>query len=107
VRDVIQKVIATEAEAKRIVEAAKAVADSISSDAQKQAQELVARARQEARAEADGIVTVAVREAGQEKHERLARAIAEIESQVRLDETTRQRAVAGAIRCVCGQGWPT
>ena len=102
-RDVIQKVIATEAEARRIVEAARAEAVRISAGAQKQGEELVARTRQEARAEADRVVEAALKTAAQEKRERLARAVAEIDTQVQLDETARQRAVAAAIRCVCGQ----
>lgn len=59
-RDVIQKVIAAEAEGRRIVEAAKTEAERISSDAQKKAQDIVARARQEARAEAERMVEAAV-----------------------------------------------
>jgi vacuolar-type H+-ATPase subunit H len=102
-RDVIARVIATEAEARRMVEAARAEADRISSDAQKRGQELVARTRQQARAEAESTVEAALRAAEQEKRKRLARVAAEIETEVRLDETTRERAVAGAIRCVCGQ----
>jgi hypothetical protein len=49
------------------------------------------------------MVEVAMRTAEQEKRERLARFVAEIDTEVQLDETTRQRAVAAAIRCVCGQ----
>lgn len=102
-RDVIQKVIAAEAEARRIVEAARVEADRISAGAQKQGEELVVRTRQEARAEADRVVEAALKTAAQEKRERLARVVAEIDTQVQLDETARQRAVAAAIRCVCGQ----
>lgn len=102
-RDVIEKVIAAEAEAKRMVEAARAEADRISSEAQKQGEELVARTRRQARAEAESMIEAALRAAEQEKRERLARIAAEIETEVRLDESTRQRAVTGAIRCVCGQ----
>lgn len=101
-RDVIQSVIATEAEARNLVAAARAEADRISSDAQKRSQDLVARARQEARTAAERMVEAAVNEARREKQERLARTTAEIETQVRLEETARQRAVAGVMRCVCG-----
>jgi vacuolar-type H+-ATPase subunit H len=102
-RDVIQKVIATEAEAKRMVEAAKAEADRILFDAKKQGDDLAARARQETRAEAENVMEAALQAAEQEKRQRLARVTVEIETQVRLDDTTRQRAVAGAVRCACGQ----
>jgi len=105
-RDVIQKVLATETEAKRLVAAAQADADRIVTAAQQRGQALRAAARQEARGEADQIMAKAAQIAGQEKQERLARAAAEIEAQIRLDETTKQRAVAGVIRCVCGQRLP-
>ncbi len=105
-RDVIKKVLASEAEAKRMVEQAKAEADRILSDAQKQGQEFIARTRQETRAEAENLLETAIRTAEQEKQQRLARVVAEIQNQVCLDETTRQRAVAEVIRCVCGQRHP-
>jgi len=101
-RDVIQKVIATEAEAKRMVEAARAEADHILSGAQKAAEDLIARTRQEARVEAERMVEAAVRSGEQEKREHLSRTVAEIDTQVQLDEIAKQRAVAEAIRCVCG-----
>jgi len=102
-REVIKNVIATEAEARGMVAAARVEADCIASDAQKRSQEMVARARLEARAEAERLVEAARREAEREKQERLARATVEIETQVRLEQTNRHRAVAGAVRCVCGQ----
>jgi vacuolar-type H+-ATPase subunit H len=105
-RNVIQKVLETEAEAKRLVEAAKAEAEDILSKARKQAQELLAQARREARAEAERMVEAAVKEAERERQERLARAAAEIKTQVRLDEPVTRRAVEGVVLCVCGQQQP-
>ena len=101
-RDVIQKVIATEAQARRMVEAARDEANHILSGAQKEAEDLIARTRQGLRAEAERLVEAAVRSAEQEKRERLSRIVAEIDTQVQLDEIAKQRAVAEAIRCVCG-----
>lgn len=101
-RDVIQKVIATEAEARRLIEAARAEAERITEAARKQGSENVARARQEARVEAEHLIEAAVRAAEQEKKTRVIRLAAEIETEVRLDETIRQQVVAGAVRCVCG-----
>ena len=106
-RDVIQSVIAAEAEAKGLVAAARAEADRLSAAAQKSSQDLVARARQEARIEAERIVEAAVNEAGREKQERLTRVAAEIETQVRLEGIPRQQAVEAALRCVCGPCSPT
>lgn len=100
-RDVIQKIMATEGEAKLIVEAARAEADRILSEVQKKGQDIVDRARQEALVEAEKIVVAAVEAAEQEKRNRLALAVAEIESQIRLEPATRQEAVEEVVRCVC------
>jgi vacuolar-type H+-ATPase subunit H len=101
-RDVIQKVIATENEAKQLVQAAKAEAERLVADARKQARDLVASARQESRNEAEQVVAAAVRGAEQEKMERLACSAAEIETRIHLDETTAKQAVDAAVRFVCG-----
>lgn len=100
--DVIQKVIAAEAEAKHIVEAGRSERDRILSDAQQRAEGVVGQACREARADAGKMIESAVQEAEREKQECLARAAAEIEAQIRLDEATRQRAVEAIVRCVCG-----
>lgn len=102
-REVIQKVIATEAEARCIVEAARTEAGRITSEAQKQAESLVALARQEARVETERIMAAALPEAECEKQGLLARATVEMESQIRFDQDTRDRAVKAVIRCVCGE----
>jgi len=102
-RDVIQKVIATEAEAKSMVEAARTEAGRITAEAQKQAETLIGRARQEARVEMEKILATALQEAEREKQELLARATVEMESQIRFDQGTRERAAKAVLRCVCGQ----
>ena len=106
-RDVIQRVIATEARARQLVAAARVEGERIVSNARKQAEAVVAGAREESRAEAQGMIEVAIREAEREKEQRLARVTADIEKEVQLDEATRQRAVKAAIRCVCEQRQPT
>jgi vacuolar-type H+-ATPase subunit H len=102
-RDVIQKVIATEGEARHIVEAARTEADRISSDARKKGQEIIERARHEALIEAGKIVEAGIESAEREKQDRLTRAAAEIESQLQIEATTREWAVDEVVRCVCGQ----
>lgn len=102
-RDVIQKIISTESEAKLTVEVAKAEAERIISDAQKKGDDLAKQARQEALAEANKILDASVEEAEQKKQDQLAHAISEIEKQIRLDPTIREWAVEGVIRCVCEQ----
>jgi vacuolar-type H+-ATPase subunit H len=106
-RDVIQKIIATEAEAKQRVQAAYSQAERILSEARKCAQEQVAAARQSARLDADKMLATAVQTAKAEKKQRLVRAAAEIETQVRVDEATARQAVEAVTRCVCGLYQPT
>ena len=101
--EVIKSVIATEGAAQGMVAAARGEANRIAAEAQEKQQALVARARLEARVDAERLLATSVTEAGREKQERLARTSVEIETQVRLAETDRHRAVAGAVRCVCGQ----
>ncbi len=102
-RDVIQKIIATEGDAKLIVEAAKAQADRILSDAQKKGHDIVEMARQEAASEAGKIIDAAVEAAEHEKQLNLTNAAVEIESRIRLEPAVKQRAIEGIVRCVCKQ----
>jgi len=102
-RDVIQKIISTENEAKLTIEKAKAEGERIIADAQKKGNELIERVRQQAVAEAQKIVDDAVIDAERKKQYQLSQAAAEIEEQIRLDPATRQWAVEGVIRCVCKQ----
>jgi vacuolar-type H+-ATPase subunit H len=101
-RDVIQKVMAAEHEAKQLVEAARAEAVGFLSAAQNQAREQLETSRRVARAEAQQILADADASAQHEKSAQLNRAIAEIRATIRLDETTRQAAVAAGLRVVCG-----
>jgi vacuolar-type H+-ATPase subunit H len=102
-RDVIKRIIATESEARLIVEAAKVEADHILLDAQKKGHDLVEQSRQEAINKAGEIVDAALEKAEQEKKYRLANAAAEIEDHIRFDLTVMQWAVEGVLRCVCRQ----
>jgi vacuolar-type H+-ATPase subunit H len=102
--DVIQKVVATEAEAKRMVLAAKSEADRILSAAQKRAQELTATARKDVQLEAQNILAQAMAEAEKNQQARLASVAAGMEKQVYLDAAARRQAVEAVIRCVCGKG---
>ena len=101
-RDLIQKVIATEAEAKQQVQSAKIEAERISVEARKRAQELVTVARQTAQLEADKILAAGWQAAEVEKRQCLARATAEIETLVQLDAATPQQVAETVTRCVCG-----
>jgi vacuolar-type H+-ATPase subunit H len=102
-REIIKEIIATESEARRIVETARADADRILSDAQKKGHDLVERARQETLIEAEKIVEAALEAARQEKQARLADAAAEIDDQIQFDPAEKKSAVEEVVRCVCKQ----
>lgn len=102
-QDVIQRIIAADSEARRIVESAKDEADRILSDAQKKGRDIVEQARARALLESEAIMTAAAKKAEQEKQLRLAEAVIEIEKQIRLEPRTKKWAIEGVIRCVCRQ----
>jgi vacuolar-type H+-ATPase subunit H len=101
-RDVIQKVIATETEAKQRVQSARVEAERMVTGAWKRAQELVVSAQLAARLEAEKLLATALQTAEAEKKERLAHAATEIETRVSVDEATVRQAAKAATRCVCG-----
>jgi vacuolar-type H+-ATPase subunit H len=102
-RDVIEKIIATESEAKLIVDAARTEAAQILSEAQKKGRDVIEKTRQEVLAEAEKILEIAVETAEREKQQRLTVAAAAIDSQIQFEPTGRESAVEGVVRCVCKQ----
>jgi vacuolar-type H+-ATPase subunit H len=103
-RDVIKKIIVTEAEAKKMTLAARAEAERILAEAHKRAQELTAAARSSVQLEANALLATEAEKVAQEKQERLALALAGIEKQINLDEPARRQSVAAVVRCICGVG---
>lgn len=101
-REVIQKLVDAEAEARRTIEAARTEAAAVVSGARRSAEELAAQSRRDAREEAERTVQSAVLEARGQARERLTRATADIESEVRVDPAVQHRLVEAAVRCVCG-----
>jgi vacuolar-type H+-ATPase subunit H len=102
-RDVIEKIIATESEAKLIVDAARTEADQILSEARKKGRDVIEKARREVLIEAEKILEIAVETAEGEKQQRLTEAAATIERQIQLEPAGRESAVEWVIRCVCKQ----
>ena len=102
--DVIKEVIKTEGDAKRLVEGARAEADRIASEAQEQARRHEARVRQETKDEAESLLQTAMTEAQRDKQELVARAVEEIRTRLCLDDATKQLVAEGAVRCVCASG---
>lgn len=101
-RDVIQKVIATEAEAKRLVLVARADAGRILAEAETRAELMAADVRQEVQLVVQQILTSAVTDAEKEKQTRLAVITAEIEQQIDLSEIERRQAIEAVVRWVGG-----
>jgi vacuolar-type H+-ATPase subunit H len=105
-REVIQKVMAGEAKAKRILESANAEADGILKEAGQQVRDIAARARTEAAQRAIMEVEAALKAAEQEKQVLLARAVAKNRVQVQLDPITLEKIVNAVVCCVSGQRIP-
>ena len=101
-RELIQELVQTEAEARRMVEAARIQAERLVADAQKQVQALSARVRAESRVEAEKLIDAAVRQAQAEKSQRVLKAEAEIKQSVRLDVAIQEEIAEAVVRCICG-----
>lgn len=103
-RDVIQKVIAAETEAKGAIEAARIERERILSDARKKADNIADQALRDTHIETERITASAEEAAEREKQESLARIAAGIESEVQLDRNRRKQTVEEIVRYVCRQG---
>ena len=101
-RDVIEKMLQAEAEAKRIVAQAEVDAEQIRAESRHRAQDLAEKVRLEAHDEAAAIVRQASEEAEKEKQARIARAAKVIDGEVRMDDEFRAGAVEAVVRCVRG-----
>jgi len=102
-RDVIERIIATEGEAKAAIEAANAEADSILNNAQKKGRDILEQARLEAQIGAEKILESKIKTAESEKQNLLERAITRIEREIVLKPETRQQAVDWIVGCICNQ----
>ncbi len=101
--EVIQSVIATEAEANEIVATARTEANRIANEARQKRVNLVARVQAEARAEAERIVATAVEQAERELREGRERVAAELDIQLQIPPDIRESVIVAAMRCVCGE----
>jgi len=103
-RDVIQKMLEAEAEAKRIVAEAEAEADRIRAEARRQAQHLLETARRQARDEADRLIAEADEQADRDRGSGLSLAAERIEQEVGIDPERRREAVETVVRAVAAEG---
>lgn len=102
-RAVIQKVLASEAEAKRLIFAARSEAEHIISQARAQSREISEEARRAAQNEAEQIVAAAIASGQHDKSEQLNRIAAEIRSTITIDEKIRQIIVTAGVHKICGR----
>lgn len=102
-REVIQALLDTEAQARRLVEQARAEADEIVSAARKQVAELEAAATQQIRTEAEQLIDRALESARSEKQTRLAAEAAKIKDEFRLEPAAVDAIVKAAVDCICGK----
>ncbi|MHB8108887.1 MAG: hypothetical protein ACYDHW_02515 [Syntrophorhabdaceae bacterium] len=101
-RDVIQKIVATENEAKRTIEEARVLADRILFEARKAAQDITAKAYQEAASDADRIISEAVEAAENKKLESLKNAAVRIDEQIKIDGSLRKQIIDDIVKLVRG-----
>lgn len=101
-QETIRKLLAAEAEARRLTDEAHAEERRLLDDAQRRAQELLAGARAEARVEAADRMRQAIEEAQAEKRSRLERFEAGLETRIQVAPETWERTIAAAVRCVRG-----
>jgi len=103
-RETIQRVMAAEDEARRLVEDARIEGEAHLDDCRRRAQELAERAQREGRREGEEILRAASEEALRQRERLIHSASAEIETMIRLDEPVACQSVNAIVRCVCGQG---
>lgn len=106
-RQLVQSILATEAEAKAMVAAATREAECILAEARTRSREDFERALHDAHAEAARMLEAARVATTAEKEAQLAHLTASIENRLRLDATWRENAVTAVVRCVCGQSSQT
>lgn len=103
-RDVIQKVLEAEKQARELVESARTEAAATLAAARKQAEERQRESAERTEAEAQHMAAVAVAAARQQQRDLLARAEAGLARRLKLEDAVRREAVDAVVRCVCGLG---
>lgn len=103
-RETIQRVMAAEDEAMRLVEAAREEGEAFLVDCRRRARDVSERTQREARLEGEELLEASAEGACREREERIRRASAEIEASICLDEAVARQAIDAIIRCVCRRG---
>ena len=100
--EVIQRVLASEAQGKKILAEATAEAERLVANAHAKAQELLAQTRAAARRDAEDIVRGAVKSAERQREQHLTRVAEQLRNQVQLEPDFLEQVVQAAVSCVCG-----
>ena len=103
-QNVIHGVMEAEKEARRILQDAQTEAERLIGAARQQAKANEDQARIDVRRTADTLIENSVKAAENEKAEQLVRAVSEMESSVRIDDSVRRCAVNAVVECVAGKG---
>lgn len=100
-KEVIERIVSTENEAKSIIEKARSEAEQIISEAKKQAQDIMENTKKEAIIETQHIIDSSTKKAEEEKQKKLTQKAKEIKDQFVINEDTKQKAIEWVIKTVC------
>jgi vacuolar-type H+-ATPase subunit H len=101
-RELIQRIVEAESEGGGIVASAREEADRILDEARHQAESLVSSSLRRSRGTRREIISAAVDEGKREKQERLARVARDVACEVTMHEQVQRRVVDAVVRCVSG-----
>ena len=101
-REIIQKLIETEKAAAEIIRTANHAADLILEDAHRRASDISFQLAAEAQDEVTRLLHEAAQSAEAEKQRKFKEISAQLNTEIRMDDQTMQRAITAVIRCVCG-----
>jgi hypothetical protein len=100
-REIIQSVLATEAEAKRLVEEAQRHAGGTRAAARIRVAELIEQSHQQAKLEASRILSGAVEDAAKNQAAQLAHLRDRLTTEVRLQPAAREQIIQAAVAAIC------
>ncbi|MCX7965200.1 MAG: hypothetical protein N2596_01045 [Syntrophorhabdaceae bacterium] len=100
-KEVIERIVSTESEARSIIEKAKTEGDQIIAEAKRKAQDMIEKAKRDAVIEAQNIINSAIEKAEKEKEKMLIQKSQEIKGQFFLSEEAKQKTVEWIIKKIC------
>lgn len=101
-REVIQKVIAAEAEATELLKTAKAEAEALIRQARVDALQKTEQSHREAQVEADRLIAEAEANAIEAQRQSIEQYVRDLQATIRLDDEAHRRAVQAVVDTVLG-----